>query len=187
LRSNFTDLRFIVCADDDAHRADNPGLTHGREAAAILSASIAVPDFGENRPANASDFNDLHQHAGPEAVRACIERAVPFERTAGAGPEAEAVDREIARLAKLRPGDYERERRGAAERLGFRTSILDKLVAAERPENDKGQGHGVEFTDPEPWQAPVDGAQLLDEIVALLSLRRRCANGLGPMGDMHVV
>jgi hypothetical protein len=85
LRGKFSDLRFIVCTDDDIHRPNNPGLTHGREAAAILGASIAVPDFGENRPANASDFNDLHQHAGSEAGRACIGRAMPIDYDDGAG------------------------------------------------------------------------------------------------------
>jgi putative DNA primase/helicase len=89
LRGKFTDLRFIICADDDIHRPNNPGLTHAREAAAILGGFIAVPDFGENRPEKATDFNDLHQLAGPEAVRACIERAILFKRTAGDDDEGQ--------------------------------------------------------------------------------------------------
>jgi hypothetical protein len=39
---------------------------------------------------------------------------------------------EIARLAELSPLAYEREPDAAAERLGCRVSILDRLVNAER-------------------------------------------------------
>jgi len=85
LRAKFSDLRFIICADDDARTPGNPGLKHAREAAAAVGGYLAVPDFGENRPEKASDFNDLHQCAGEEAVRACIERAVPVEVRAGHG------------------------------------------------------------------------------------------------------
>ena len=41
-------------------------------------------------------------------------------------------DAEITRLANLQPLAYERERKGAAERLNIRASILDRLVADER-------------------------------------------------------
>jgi hypothetical protein len=40
--------------------------------------------------------------------------------------------REVDRLAKLAPLEYERHRKEAAERLDIRASILDRLVAAER-------------------------------------------------------
>ncbi len=52
------------------------------------------------------------------------------------------VDAEIARLAKLRPVEYERERMIAAGRLGVRASSLDKLVAAARPDDETKQGQG---------------------------------------------
>jgi putative DNA primase/helicase len=82
LRAKFPDLRLIVCADDDASTLGNPGLSKAREAAQAVGALLAVPDFGRNRPDGATDFNDLHRHAGYEAVRASIERAalVEFDR-----------------------------------------------------------------------------------------------------------
>jgi hypothetical protein len=43
-----------------------------------------------------------------------------------------AEDAEIIRLAKLSAVDYEHARKEAAEKLGVRTTILDKLVQAER-------------------------------------------------------
>jgi putative DNA primase/helicase len=171
LRGKFRDLRLVVCADDDIGTPGNPGMKHARAAAQAVDGFLAVPDFGEHRPERVSDFNDLHRSAGPEAVRACIERAASFERTNGAEPEADEdadeldADKEIARLAKLRPVDYERERKEAAARLNVRASILDKLVAAERPSDSvPGQGRRLELSEPEPWPEPVNGARLLDEI-----------------------
>ena len=99
--------------------------------------------------------------------------------------EPSSDDREIKRLATLLLIDYEKERKAAAERLGVRASVLDKIVAAERPVKDKGQGRGVQLTDPEPWPMPVDGVELVSELTAAIRkyvvLERRA--GGGPMGD----
>jgi putative DNA primase/helicase len=72
---------------------------------------------------------------------------------------------EICRLAKLSPSQYERERKSAAERLGYRTSILDKLVLAERSgDGAHGQGRPLDLPEPELWPDPVNGTALLDEL-----------------------
>ena len=73
---------------------------------------------------------------------------------------------EIGRLARLSPAQYERERRPAAKRLGYRTSILDDLVLAERDNDDAlpGLGRPLDLPDPEPWPEPVRGTALLDEL-----------------------
>jgi hypothetical protein len=83
------------------------------------------------------------------------------------------IDVEIARLANLSAVEYENQRRDAAENLGVRTSILDKLVAAERTElgldGDGGkQGHAIAFPEPEPWPDSVSGAQLLSDLAAAI-------------------
>jgi putative DNA primase/helicase len=75
LLARFPTLRLIVCADDDATTEGNPGLTKAREAAQAVGGFLAAPDFGAERPEGVTDFNDLHRHAGPEAVRACFKRA----------------------------------------------------------------------------------------------------------------
>jgi len=77
LRAKFPALRLVVCADDDFATAGNPGLTKAHEAAQAVGGLLAIPEFGAERPQGATDFNDLERHAGPMAVRACIERAVP--------------------------------------------------------------------------------------------------------------
>jgi len=85
LRARFPELRLIVCADDDTGTEGNPGLTKAREAAQGVGGFLAVPNFGANRPDGATDFNDLHRHAGIDAVRACIARAAPV-RSSEAAP-----------------------------------------------------------------------------------------------------
>ena len=78
--------------------------------------------------------------------------------------EESSDDAEIKRLAELSPVQYERERKDAAELLGIRAAILDKLVQAERPDDDSKQGRAVSFPEPELWPEPVNGAALLDSI-----------------------
>ena len=79
LRAMFPGRRLVVCADDDVTTAGNPGLTKARQAAQAVDGALAVPHFGDDRPGRATDFNDLHRHAGVAAVRDAIERAVPVE------------------------------------------------------------------------------------------------------------
>jgi putative DNA primase/helicase len=45
LRGKFPTLRLVLCADNDAHRPGNPGLTHAREAAKAVGGFLAVPTF----------------------------------------------------------------------------------------------------------------------------------------------
>jgi len=75
LRKKHPDLRLIVCADDDHLTAGNPGIRKATDAALSTGALLAVPDFGADRLERATDFNDLHQCAGLDAVRRCIEEA----------------------------------------------------------------------------------------------------------------
>jgi putative DNA primase/helicase len=80
----------------------------------------------------------------------------------GGGGEDDADTLAIKRLAALSAIAYEQQRKAAAEKLGVRASILDKLVQAERPDDDDGkQGSAISFPEPEPWSEPVDGAELL--------------------------
>lgn len=75
LRKKHPDLRMIVCADDDCLTAGNPGISKATEAALSIGAMLAVPKFGADRPERATDFNDLHQCLGLDAVSRCIEEA----------------------------------------------------------------------------------------------------------------
>ncbi|MEW8053067.1 MAG: DUF3987 domain-containing protein, partial [Candidatus Thiodiazotropha sp.] len=77
LRKKLPDVELILCADDDVRTEGNPGVSSATEAAQLVGGTVAVPDFGDNRPEGATDFNDLHKHAGVDAVRASIEAAKP--------------------------------------------------------------------------------------------------------------
>jgi putative DNA primase/helicase len=69
MRGKFPDLPLILCADDDIKTDGNPGLTKATEAARSVGGLLAVPDFGSNRSEGVTDFNDMAQLFGSEAVR----------------------------------------------------------------------------------------------------------------------
>jgi len=70
--SKFPALRLMVAADDDHQTPGNPGMTKAKAAALAVGALVAVPVFPGDRPDKATDFNDLHQLAGLDAVRECF-------------------------------------------------------------------------------------------------------------------
>ena len=76
LRAKYPTIKIILGADDDHLTAGNPGLTKARAAAMAVGGYLATPEFfGHDRKEKDTDFNDLHQLAGAEAVRACFDRA----------------------------------------------------------------------------------------------------------------
>jgi putative DNA primase/helicase len=96
--------------------------------------------------------------------------AVPVRSDDAPMPSPVIDDAEIARLAKLSPLQYERERETAAKRLGIsRVSILDRLVKAMHGNRvAAGQGRPLELPAPKPWSEPVNGAALLAEVAAAI-------------------
>lgn len=86
MRSKFPELRLIVAADDDHLTPGNPGITKATAAARAVDALVAVPvfpDFPGPRPDKATDFNDLHQLTGLEAVRMAIEAVSSTQASTG--------------------------------------------------------------------------------------------------------
>lgn len=102
-------LEITIAADDDYQTEGNPGITKATEAAQAVGGVVAVPDFGANRPDRATDFNDLAQVAGLDAVWRCIEAAQAAPSTwpdpmplPDALPPVQAFDAELLPEA-LRP------------------------------------------------------------------------------------
>ena len=94
-----------------------------------------------------------------------------------AGAETIDTDAEIARLAKLKPVEYDRERKAGAERLSIRLDTLDAEVQKLRPaspamEPDRSRTPGI-LEPVTPWHEPVAGAELLENIRASLSRDRK--------------
>lgn len=78
-------------------------------------------------------------------------------------PAQESEAQVVARLAALRPMDYDRLRKEEAKSLGIQVKTLDDLVKAARGA-EKSPG-----TMPFPETEPADGpAQVLDEVVAVI-------------------
>jgi hypothetical protein len=163
-----------------------PGQDHGQAVAAALhgiAARVRVLELWKSWPdmPPKGDVSDWIESGGTaEQLYALIEKLPNWsppgehETAQRAKPEEESeINIEVARLAKLPAIKYEKERKTAAEALGCRASVLDRLVQDERERlggdvNDGRQGRAISFPDPELWAQPVDGAALLDEIAATL-------------------
>ena len=76
LRAKYAGLKIIVAADDDHQTDGNPGKAKATAAAQAVGGLVAVPSFPADRPNKATDFNDLHQIAGLDAVKACLDTAI---------------------------------------------------------------------------------------------------------------
>lgn len=94
MSEQFPEHTLIICADDDADKEGNPGLTKANQAADILGAKIAIPYFGIERPNKASDFNDMAAFSGLDAVAETI-RAVLFQSDDSNWPEPFPLSEEI--------------------------------------------------------------------------------------------
>ena len=170
----FKDRRVVILPDADA-----PGRKHAQKVAAALydvAASIKVVDLYPERT-DGHDVSDWLKHdaVGAKlfaAVKAAPEWAPGDEPMAGDGRDESEITVEISRLAKLPVIKYEQERKVAAEALGVRASVLDRLVQDERArlglddgDSRRLQGRAVELPEPRPSEDPVDGASLLEAIV----------------------
>ena len=82
----YPDLPLIVCGDDDPEVEGNPGRTKATEAAQSVGARLAQP----GRLDKVTDFNDLAQRYGGDAVHAAVDAAKtcePAEVADGKWPE----------------------------------------------------------------------------------------------------
>lgn len=162
LRAQQPDAVIVIAADV------GNGADHARKAAGAVDGFLAVPDFGPMRQPDETDFNDLEQRFGTDAVRAKIEAALVSHAKP---PVADEVNDEndaqsIARLAKLTSIEYERTRADAAQRLGIRPTLLDRLVKVARDEASEAKARPFEIV--EPHAEPVDGEAMLNDIARVI-------------------
>ena len=81
LRAKYPDLKIIVAADDDHLTDGNPGMAKAKAAALAVGGLVAVPVFPADRLDKATDFNDVHQLDGLEAVKVGIDGAIELVAT----------------------------------------------------------------------------------------------------------
>jgi putative DNA primase/helicase len=167
-RSSFSAFfrgRDVVVLPDN----DDAGRKHARAVAANLvsvAARVGILDLpGLPSKGDVSDWLDAGE-TREELER--LAREVPLFKPETATEKLDD-DAEIARLAKLSPLAYDREREPAAERLDVRVLSLDRAVRAERGNGGApGQGRPLELPEPEPWPEPVSGAALLDDLASIV-------------------
>jgi putative DNA primase/helicase len=152
--------RVIVIRDgDDLGSAGHNALIAGIDHLILEGAVVRVTET----PLGA-DANSILQAEGHPGLLALI-------NTASALAEL-SDDGEITRLSRLDRLEYERQRKGQAEKLGIRVGALDDVVKKKRGEHltdadvieIPGQGRPVIIPVVEPWPHPVNGAELLNEI-----------------------
>jgi Domain of unknown function (DUF6371) len=112
------------------------------------------------------DARELIEHAERHVDR--LERLVEqAARDAGAAFEPEAVDF-LAQLRARDPAAYE-PARARLKKAHVRVAALDREVERRKPEageDGAGKGRALELPEPEPWSEPVDGAELIADLVA---------------------
>lgn len=89
LRKQLPDLPIVICADDDYRTEGNPGRTKAEAAALAVGGVTVLPVFQGDRPENATDFNDLHQAEGIDAVRKIVMAVAAALTEKAVGPQTE--------------------------------------------------------------------------------------------------
>ena len=116
-------------------------------------------------------FDDLLAQCGPEHALGLIQEALRGQGTTPITSRlSEGDEATLQRLAALSPVEYDRVRKEEAEKLKIRQETLDREVTTRRPRTEKGTGSGQTLTFPEVevWPEPVDGAELLTAMVAMI-------------------
>lgn len=141
LRELHPTLLLLVCADDDRGTEARTGKNPGRDKATTAARAVhgeqspAGVVWPEGLPDDGTDWNDLAQHAGADAVRDQVERAA----SAPSIPKAHRA----AKSADAGPVD------GEAPPKAGRTSERASKGRQSDAEGDDGQDVG--FTDADPF------------------------------------
>ena len=179
-RPRFINTKLIVGADDDWKTPNNPGVMDGLTAARAGKALIAIPQFAPEREAKQTDFNDVAQEQGLDAVKATITNAVEpselLERLLLADPQAAHGDGMTKQLADLKQHDPVAYEKLLAQLKGKKVRIrpLEKKIKkveelrTEHPD-DTTTTDLYEHWSVEPWEQPVDTGELLQEITGQIT------------------
>ncbi len=174
LRKLYRSAPMLICADDDRETEKrtgrNPGKEKAQAAADAVRGFVAVPDA---LPEGGSDFNDMANHAGVDAVRERVEAAIAEAAKAReAGERREAPAASAAALDRFTVDDAgvwytEHDSDGRAKPPLWVCSRLE-VPALTRDIDGQGWGYLLEFGNPDgvakQWAMPArmlsgDGAE----------------------------
>ena len=83
----------------------------------------------------------------------------------------------IRRMAGLSPTDYDRVRKNTSDEMGIQLKTLDALVNQARTDIAKAEAADDVVEEIEPWDQPVNGAVLLDDMATILDRHVILPNG----------
>ena len=118
----------------------------------------------------ASTLALAYRDVEPEDDQQSAERIERLIEQAAADPGAAFESGSVDFLAALRardPAAYERAR-ARLKKAHVRVAALDQEVERRKPEADEagdGKGKALDLPEPEPWREPVDGAELIADLV----------------------
>ncbi len=101
IRNSFPDMLLVICADDDRNTNNNPGISKATQAAKTVNAKLAVPTFGNKRPDNATDFNDMAMLFGNEAVATRINNMIKIPEKVFKWPEIIPLNTTLPEVEKF--------------------------------------------------------------------------------------
>lgn len=165
---------------------DDAGQSYQSDIAAVLSAlggelwAVDVAQLGLPDKGDVMDFVRMRGEDGDDTTAADIMALPMVKIEPAAQPQIEDepatldTESELNRLASLSPVDYEQQRSNAAKALGMRASALDKIVKGIQAD-DQEQASGSDIFDHvKAWDESVDGAALLNDIVAAVNRHIVC-------------
>ncbi len=174
LRTVYPAALLVLCGDDDAQTLGQSGHNPGRDKATAAARAVrGLAVFPNGLPAGGSDFNDLHQAAGLDAVRTIVQAAIDAhqadQNNAQAAQTAKTSKR--SQSAQLDPGSVNAEAGDGARPFdaftlnddGVWHQAIDKdgqrksptwicsrleVQARARDQDGGGWGYYVAFADP---------------------------------------
>jgi putative DNA primase/helicase len=94
LRKLYPPALLVLCGDDDAQTFARTGNNPGRDKATAAARSVrGLALFPESLPEGGSDFNDMHQAAGLEAVRCIVDAAIEAHQAVQQAAQAAQADK----------------------------------------------------------------------------------------------
>lgn len=170
LRQRYSDLKIVICGDDDKFRKDgslkdNTEENKGRESATAtaiaVNGKVCFPSFksDEGKP---TDFNDLHQREGLKIVAAQIKGAMTppeQEESTSTQDRAAKINARIEKLVHLDPVSQDIERKKIIHECKVTAKTIDAVLASMRKAATEETTAIV--ADVEPWPEKVNGAKLL--------------------------
>ena len=146
----FPRARIVIAGDDDADTHARTGQNPGRSKAAAAARAVrGLAVFPDPLPPGGSDFNDLHQHAGLDAVRACIDAALAAAdaKSRAAAPGGDGGEHDPFAVTDAGVHFNGRDKDGRPTAPLWLCSRLD-VIARTRDPDGNGWGYLLSFADP---------------------------------------